>query len=120
MRYYRHLKGMTQEQLAEATGFFKTTIYRYENGQSPCGLEACECIASALGIEKSLLYDDYLLFISDGYGNKVKEIRNHMGLTQAKFATLLGVWPKTVRGWENEMSIHFRKNVEAMMALKSN
>jgi DNA-binding XRE family transcriptional regulator len=39
IRYYRHLKGMTQEQLATATGFFRTTIFRYENGQSPCDSE---------------------------------------------------------------------------------
>jgi len=111
---------MTQEQLAEATGFFKTTTFRYENGQSPCDFEACERIASALGIEKFLLYDEYLTFISDGYGDKVKELRNLMGLTQGKFAALLGIWPRTVRGWEIEKSIPLRKNVEALISLFAN
>lgn len=119
IRYYRHLKGLTQAQLAAAAaGFFLTTIVRYENEQSPCNLEACSKVASALNIDASQLYDDYLLFISDGYGDKIKNIRKTLAATQREFAELIGVWPKTVREWEKERSVPFRNNVEAMISLQ--
>jgi len=33
----------------------------------------------------------------------VKKIRKHLGLTQSKFAALLGVHPVTIRKWEAGM-----------------
>ncbi|MBI1390953.1 MAG: helix-turn-helix domain-containing protein [bacterium] len=33
--------------------------------------------------------------------NQIKEIRNHLGLTQEKFAARLGVTFPTVNRWEN-------------------
>jgi transcriptional regulator with XRE-family HTH domain len=108
---------MTQEQLAESSGFFKTTIYRYENGQASCTLEACSKIAASLNIEASFLYDEYLNFISEGFGNKIKKLRQKLGLTQKKFAALLNVGPKTISKWESAQSIPFRKNVEELLYL---
>lgn len=52
-------------------------------------------MSSALNIDALQLYGD-LLFISNGYGDKIKKIHKTPGATQRAFAKLIGVWPKTV------------------------
>lgn len=120
IRYYRHLRRMTQGELADAAGLFRGSVIRYENEQAPCTLDACNRIAAALNIDKYLLYDDYLNFIADNYGDKINNIRQKLGLTQHQFAPLVGVWPKTVQRWEKGKIIPGRDKVKAIIELSVN
>jgi Predicted transcriptional regulator len=104
--------------LASDAGVFFTTIIRYENLQVPLTLQACACIAPVLGIQKEILYDDYLSFISGQFWDKIKEIRRDLGHSHRKMAELLGVWPKTIREWEKGNSIPTRTNYNAIMACR--
>ena len=56
----------------------------------------------ALNIDVDLLLDDYTRFTSPGFGDKIKSIRQQMGLSQSRFATELGVTRTTVSVWEIE------------------
>lgn len=53
IKYYRKLKGYSQERLAEKTNLSKMSIRRYESGEREPGLDALKKIAVALDCEVS-------------------------------------------------------------------
>lgn len=53
IKYYRKLKGYSQEKLAEKTSLSKMSIRRYESGERQPGLDALKKIASALECQVS-------------------------------------------------------------------
>lgn len=53
IKYYRKLKGYSQEKLAEKTNLSKMSIRRYESGERQPGLDALKKIASALECQVS-------------------------------------------------------------------
>lgn len=108
---------MTQRELACATGFDRNTIICYENNIHHCGLAECSKIAAALEIEPEFLYDDYLFFISDGCGTKIKSLRKQLNLSQQSFGQLLKTSKKTVGRWERGQNIPLRDNVEMLLQL---
>lgn len=110
IKYYRLAHGLLQEDVAARAGLDVCTIKRYENNQREESLEVCNKIADAIGIDPKLIYDDYLYFLASGYGNKIKDIRNMLNLTQQSFSQLLGVHRKTVTRWEKEHKIPLRKH----------
>lgn len=61
VRYYRKLKGLTQEQLAESTETYGSYIGRLERGEQNVQLETLHKIADALQISV------YALFRNPGY-----------------------------------------------------
>lgn len=91
---------MRQEDVALKTGFNRTTITRYENNQLLHSVESCNSIAEAIGISPSLLYDDYLQFLTSDYGTIIRTKRKGHKLTQEELAEELGVNSSTVRKWE--------------------
>ena len=56
IRYYRNLKGWSQNTLAQKAGFSNTTLSAYENGKKIPGLNTLASIAEALGITLDQLY----------------------------------------------------------------
>lgn len=54
----RRKKDMTQQQLAEATGFTKSLISKIENGQTGSAIATLSKIASALGVTLSWLLQE--------------------------------------------------------------
>ena len=50
MKFFRKLRGMTQEDLSNASGIDYSQIRRYEAGQRNPKFEQLQCIASALGV----------------------------------------------------------------------
>lgn len=66
----------------------------------------------------SIIYDDYLQFISNGYSKQIKYIRHALGLTQGQFGKLLGVHKKTVAKWEQGRSQPTRDNFQKLMEIK--
>ncbi|WDV48144.1 helix-turn-helix transcriptional regulator [Clostridiaceae bacterium M8S5] len=91
IKYYRLLKGKTQEALSNLTGIDRTTIIRYENNQLLHSLELCNKIAEALCINPFPLYDDYLAFIASDFGGKIKKFRKSKNLTQKELGHMIGV-----------------------------
>lgn len=75
-------------------------------------------IAAALEIVPSIIYDDYLDFVSSDYGSKIKTIRKNLKLTQKEFGNLLGVHEKTIRMWEKQLSYPTRENFEKLLKTK--
>lgn len=57
VRYYRNLKGLTQEQLAEAVDTYGSYIGRLERGEQNVQLETLQRIADALQISIYALFD---------------------------------------------------------------
>lgn len=49
MEIFRKRKGLTQAQLAEATGYSENTIWRWENGQRIPNAEALRILSRVLG-----------------------------------------------------------------------
>ena len=45
-------------------------------------------------------------------GQAIRHKRECMGMTQAEFGACIGVWPSTVRNWENDVKVPLPKNEE--------
>ena len=88
IKYYRLLNNLTQDELANKTSLDRITIIGYENNTLEQSLESLNKIANALNIDPSLLYDDYLKFISGDYNKKIKQFRKDLNLTQKRLADL--------------------------------
>ncbi|MCQ4921576.1 helix-turn-helix domain-containing protein [Tissierella carlieri] len=110
IKYYRLLNNLTQEQLAIKSNVDRCTINRYENNLVDYSLDIVNEIAIALEIIPSLIYDDYLNFISSNYGDEIQYMRRSLKLTQEEFGDILGVHKKTIRMWEKQQAYPTREN----------
>lgn len=115
IKYYRLLNNLTQEELAAKSGLDRVTIIRYENNQVDHSVDILNQIAAVLGIIPSIIYDDYLKFISSDYGRKIKHMRMRLGISQKHLGNLLGVHRKTISKWESEKSYPTRENFMKLM-----
>lgn len=59
-------------------------------------------IAEFYNIDIKKLLDSYNLFLYNGQGRQIKELRSSLNLTQYEFGKLLGVKSYMVKNWENE------------------
>lgn len=57
LRAERARKGMTQQELADASGVSKKSITLYENGKTLPRLDKAQSIAKVLGVNLEALYD---------------------------------------------------------------
>ncbi|TDE95175.1 XRE family transcriptional regulator [Occultella glacieicola] len=58
IRELRHAAGLSQEELAEASGLHRTYISSLERGQRNVGLDNIHVLAGALGVTASTLLED--------------------------------------------------------------
>ena len=79
--------------------------------------EAATMIAQVLGIDRSLLMDEYTEFCKPGYGKRIKAIRIQVGATQQEFADMIGCLRSTESVWEEELYGR-RPNRESFQKLK--
>ena len=114
LKYYRLKANLLQKDLAIISGIHVCTIKRFENNQIIPELETCDKLAAALKIHTSLLYDDYLAFISSNYSSKIKSIRNTLNLKQDAFAKILGVSKKTLSCWERSANYPSKASYETL------
>ena len=102
LQHYREIKGISRSDLGKMTGIKVGVIQNYESKRSELYYENARLFADVLNIDVDLLLDDYTRFTSPGFGDKIKSIRHQMGLSQSRFATVLGVTRSTVSIWEIE------------------
>lgn len=110
IKYYRLINNLTQEELATKSDLDRTTIIRYENDLVEHSIDILDKIAAVLKIIPSIIYDDYLQFISGNYGSKIRNLRMNLGLNQKELGKILNVHKKTISRWENEENIPSRQN----------
>ncbi len=119
IKYYRLLNDFTQEDLAIKSGLDRSTINRYENDLVNHSLESINIICETLKIKPSIIYDDYLNFISKNHGNKIKFLRKDFKLTQKDLSNILEVHIKTIACWEKEESYPTRYNYMKIIEVSS-
>lgn len=104
LRYYRHLRGLEQKEVAAHAGLHRSTYAGYEDpaARDYYPLNKLEKIADLLGVPLLNLLDDYNRFLYEGQGRQVKELRAELGLSCKELAEKLGIWPSTVRDWEKD------------------
>lgn len=91
MRYYRLKKSLTTRQIAEAIGIVPATIIQYERNLHPIPHDIAVLLAKILGIDTSLLFDEFATFIAAPYTDELKRIRNEVNLNQREFAEMNGI-----------------------------
>lgn len=98
-------------------GITGTEIHNFETQFVELTAQQAERLASILDIDVNLLLDDYIKFTDAGYGQRIKEIRAEMKMSQSTFAKKLGVSRCTVSIWEIEYENHrpSRQMYEKMM-----
>lgn len=84
---------MTTRQLAEKLNIVPATIVMYENGNHPIPYDVAIKLADVLGIEASMLYDDFSRFLAVPYTEALKSVRAALGLSQKAFAEQIEVVP---------------------------
>lgn len=101
---------MSQQELADKCSLSRHSIMRYENNSSLPDLISCNKIAEGLNIDPALLYDDYLSFIANNYGQNIKKARLNINLTQKQLAYRLNIKQSTISEWELEHKLPSREN----------
>ena len=93
LRSYRQRKQMTTRQLAEKLDIAPVTVVMYENGKHPIPYDVAIKLSDVLGIESSLLYDDFSCFLAVPYTEALKSVRTALGMSQKAFAERIGIVP---------------------------
>lgn len=102
LRYYRHVNGLEQQEVAAYVGLHRGTYAGYETlgVRDYYPLDKLSALAGLFDVPLEYLLDDYNAFLYKGQGRQVRALRGRMGLSRREFADRLGVWPSTVRDWE--------------------
>ena len=83
LRWLRYQKGLRQRDVADYAGIDRSTYVHYEEyGKDLYPPEHMEKIVQLFEVPVDTLLDDYNLFLRNGQGNQIKEIRTKLGLTQ--------------------------------------
>ena len=100
---------MTQSELSKTSGIQRKNLIHFENDYDKPSLEKCNRLAKSLNISPSYLYDDYLLYIADNPGSKIRCKRKSLKLTQKQLANILNTSTTTIKRWKNDVSIISRQ-----------
>lgn len=110
LRWCRHSKGLTQEEVANAVGIYKRSYAKLEleHKETP-SLDKMERLAAFFEIPISDLLDDYNLFLYRGQAQQVREHREKLGLNVPQFALHYKINPENVYAWESDAKVISRK-----------
>ncbi|MDO4650977.1 MAG: helix-turn-helix domain-containing protein [Eubacteriales bacterium] len=117
MEYYRELRGMTKETLAEKMGISFEEVCNYEKGFNPIYFETAQKLGEVLSADPMLFTDEHTWFCRLGYGKRIARIRNEYKLNQEEFSELIGMSRTAVSMWEAEIR-HVRPSYENYLKLK--
>lgn len=115
LRYYRHKKGLYQIDVADYLKIKRSSYSAYEKNQkdyySP---EIMDKIAELLEVDVYNLLDDYNIFMYNGQGMYIKNLRNELNISQKELAKMMGVELCKVVRWESE-SVRMNKHTWEML-----
>ncbi|MCI9279704.1 MAG: helix-turn-helix domain-containing protein [Bacilli bacterium] len=105
-------KGLTQNELASRLNVSRDAILNLENKDKQLyDVNLIKNIISIIDEERKIkINDDYLNFILNNPGQKIRLYREKYNLNKTEFAQLMGVSLKTVRCWEKSVSIISKNN----------
>lgn len=112
LKYHRIKKGLTQNELASRLNVSRDVILNLENKDKQLyDVKLIKDILSIIDEEKKIkINDDYLNFILNNPGQKIRLYREKYNLNKNEFAQLMGVSRKTVKCWENESNVISKDN----------
>ena len=119
LRALRRERGLTQKELAFASGLNRSLIARYEQGDTTLNGDCVAAIAYALGVSVDALRDEALPLDRDvlgEFGQTLKFLRKERGLTQKELAEAVGVTIGTISAYECGTSYPKRRNLAALAA----
>ena len=103
LRWYRYQHGLLQRDVADYAGLDRSTYAGYENTlRDYYPIEKMEKIAELFAVPVTDLLDEFNLFLYNGQGQQIKEMRRRRQMTQAEFARRLGVPLDTLKAWERD------------------
>lgn len=104
LRYCRHVRGLEQQEVAAYVTLHRGTYAGYETSgaRDYYPLDKLSSLAELFEVPLDYLLDDYNRFLYEGQGQRVRVLRESMGLSRREFADQFGVWTTTVRDWETE------------------
>ena len=100
LRYYRQRAGLLQREVARKLGIDRNTYSRYESpnrGRYP--QEILNALTDLYGLPQKELSDGYNKFLKK-QGDKIREKRRDLGLTQKEFAAIIGTKLSNLKRWE--------------------
>ena len=110
LRYFRHKKCLLQREVADFIKVDWDTYVNYENvNHDYYKIENLYKIAELFEVDIFDLLDDYNLFLYNGQGNQIKQIRKSLGLSRTGFGKLFSLSTTTIKRWETE-NIKISKN----------
>lgn len=116
--YYRKIKGLRQEDLADEVGISRHTVSTIEEkGDDYYNIEILKKIFDFLEISDKVVLTDYLKFLLRAPPIEIKQVRKDKHLTQIEFAKLMRVRESTVKSWENGKISISKKCYERMNEL---
>ena len=118
LEYYRLFHGFSKEELGEMIGLPAMEIANYEKQFQEIYYEQAIKLSNVLGIDVDILLDDYTRFVMPGYGNRIKEIRSCLGLSQSALSKQIGVGRCTLSIWEIEYHRPSRENYLKLLAIR--
>lgn len=104
LRYYRHVRGLEQQEVADYVTLHRGTYAGYETSgaRDYYPLDKLQSLSELFDVPLEHLLDDYNRFLYEGQGRQVRAFRERMGLSRREFAEKFNVWTTTVRDWETE------------------
>lgn len=102
LRQARLARNMTIKDLAAAAGLSIATIGNLESNRTHASLPHLRILAKVLGVPIAFL-GCFERLPENTLGQRITKARLYHGLTKKEMAQAMGVNPKTLRGWENDM-----------------
>ncbi len=116
LKYLRIKNSLLQREVAEYTGINESTYINYENpNRDYYPIDKIEKIAELYNIDVRMLLDSYNLFLYNGQGKQIKELRTKLGLSQYEFGKALGIKSYMLRNWESEKVRIFKRTWEKLI-----
>ncbi len=104
IRYQRLKAKISQPKLAKAVGCSRDRIYCFENGKTSeekMDIELLKKMADYFGLDKYYFCNEYHVFIdTTDIPEYLMKMRKERGLTQKKFASMLGIPLASYKGYE--------------------
>ena len=113
LRWCRHHMGLMQKEVADLIGITRGHYIDYEVGYVDYyPKEIVDKLAALYQVPVDDLLDDYNRFLYKGQGKVLQEYRESLGLKKKQFARLINLDPGTLRIWERDEKIMFKKSWE--------